>query len=133
MVKWVKPFLFGWGIVVLKIKNYQQSGKNSAAWTANKLASSSYLKKGENIFFIIREKLDSYRGKYKEIATRIADTAENPIVKSIYKNVSVGTGDKWNPSDIMALDSGSASTIEKNLQEFDPRKISKASREIYVK
>ena len=53
------------------------------------------------------------------------------MVKTIYKNVSIGTGDKWNPSDIMALDSGSASTIEKNLEEFDPRKMSKASREIY--
>ena len=105
--------------------------QNSAAWTANKLANSSYLKKGRKYIFYYSGKLDSYRGKYKEIATRIANTAENPMVKTIYKNVSMGTGDKWNPSDIMALDSGSASTIEKNLEEFDPRKMSKASREIY--
>ena len=105
--------------------------QNSAAWTANKLAGSSYLKSGRKYIFYYSGKLDSYRGKYKEIATRIANTAQDPMVKSIYKNVSIGTGDKWNPSDIMALDSGSASAIEKNIKDFDPRKISKASREIH--
>tara|TARA_B100000131_G_scaffold162590_1_gene157263 strand:- start:54 stop:1541 length:1488 start_codon:yes stop_codon:yes gene_type:complete len=107
--------------------------QNSAAWTANKIAGSSYLKSGRKYIFYYSGKLDSYRGKYKEIATRIAKSAEDPMVKRIYENVSVGTGDKWNPSDIMALDSGSASTIEKNLKDFDPRKISKASREIHYR
>ena len=105
--------------------------QNSAAWTANKLAGSSYLRSGRKYIFYYSGKLDSYRGKYKEIATRIANTAQDPMVKSIYKNVSMGTGDKWNPSDIMALDSGSASSIEKNIQDFDPTKVSKASREIH--
>ena len=105
--------------------------QNSAAWTANKLATSPYLKQGKKYIFYYSGKLDSFRGKYKEIATKIARTAQDPMVKSIYQNVSIGTGDKWNPADIMALDSGSASNIENNLKDFDATKISKASREIH--
>tara|TARA_B100001996_G_scaffold160549_1_gene122445 strand:+ start:485 stop:1963 length:1479 start_codon:yes stop_codon:yes gene_type:complete len=106
--------------------------QNSAAWTANTLANrSDILSTGKKYTFYYSGMLDSYRGKYKEIATKIAKTAQDPMVKRIYQNVSVGTGDKWNPSDIMALDSTKTSYIENNLKNFDPTKISKATREIH--
>ena len=105
--------------------------QNSSAWIANKLSDSKYLKSGKTYIFYYSGMLDSYRKKYVEIANRIADTAQDPMVKSIYKNVSMGTGDKWNPSDIMAIDSSNASKIERNIKDFDATKISKASREIH--
>ena len=105
--------------------------QNSAAWTANTLAKDNVLSTGKKYTFYYSGMLDSYRGKYKEIATKIAKTAQDPMVKRIYQNVSVGTGDKWNPSDIMALDSTQSTNIENNLKNFDPAKVSKASREIH--
>lgn len=106
--------------------------QNSCAWTANTIFNrSDILSTGKTYTFYYSGMLDSYRGKYKEIAKKIARVAQDPMVKRIYENVSIGTGDKWNPSDIMALDRTKVTYIEHNLKNFDATKISKATREIH--
>ena len=63
--------------------------------------------------------LPAYKGTYTQLANSVYNTTNNSVIKAVYSKVrDPGADDKWNPSDIIAVDSGSKSRIENALFNF---------------
>ena len=90
---------------------------NSSVWTANAVIPNNHLS-GNNYVFYQSGSLPDFRGAFKEIAKRIRNNASNGKVRSIYGLMSKGTGDKWNPADVLALKSSKANGILSNMSAF---------------
>ena len=90
---------------------------NSSVWTANAVANSGYLKGGGYVFSNnIGDSI--FRGAYKKLAKDIANNAKSSVVKTVYASMSKGTGDKWNPADILAIKKTKMSSIVKEMEAF---------------
>ncbi len=90
---------------------------NSSIWTANAVANSGYLRGGGYVFSNnIGDPI--FRGAFKELAKDIARNAKSSIVKTVYASMAKGTGDKWNPADILAIKKSKMSSIVKEMEAF---------------
>ena len=64
--------------------------------------------------------LSSYKETYTRLARNVYDTTANNNVKAVYKEVSkAGADDKWNPADIIAVDSSRESALINSLENFE--------------
>ena len=94
-----------------------ESWINSSVWTANAVIKSAYIRGSDYIFYnTIGDPF--FRGAYREIAKHIAANAKDTKVKSVYSIMSKGTGDKWNPADVIAIKKSKAKALIKQMQEF---------------
>ena len=100
---------------------------NSSVWTANAVIKSSYLDSQGYVFYQSGE-LPQFRGAFKAIAKRIKDNAVNTKVRQVYSLMARGTGDKWNPADVIALKSNEAQQIEQEMTAFENNTIRYAQR-----
>tara|TARA_B100001287_G_C22645888_1_gene512681 strand:+ start:50 stop:1537 length:1488 start_codon:yes stop_codon:yes gene_type:complete len=90
---------------------------NSSMWTANAIIGTHVPARGDYIFYnTIGDPI--FRGAYKKIAQDIARNAKNSVVKRVYANVSQGTGDKWNPADVIAIKKNKSSEVIKEWEKF---------------
>ncbi len=88
-----------------------QQWKESCAAIANRLATSSYLK-GNDYIFYHADQID-IKSKAVEILKEVKDSAPGGTTfKRAIEFAAKGTGDKWNPADMFAVKRSSASDIE---------------------
>ena len=90
---------------------------NSSVWVANAVISSSYIK-GSGYVFSNTLGDPIFRGAYKEIAKEIARNAKDSIVRRVYSTMSKGTGDKWNPADVLAIKRDARNRIVDEMESF---------------
>ncbi len=90
---------------------------NSSVWVANAVIPSAYIKGGGYIFYQ-SGLLPDFRGAFKEIAKNIALNAKSSVVKRVYAIMSKGTGDKWNPADVLALKVTKDTKIQDQMTAF---------------
>ena len=75
---------------------------NSSMWTANAVIGSYVPSRGDYIFYnTIGDPV--FRGAFKKLAQDVVKNAKNATVRRVYSIVSEGTGDKWNPADVIAI------------------------------
>jgi hypothetical protein len=100
---------------------------DSSVWIAN----STYPKycSSGNYNFYRQDFVPGFKGTYNKIRNKIKKNANNSVMKKMYSIVGMSE-DKWNPSDIIAIRSGSASNIMSLLENFDASKVSKESKEV---
>jgi hypothetical protein len=97
---------------------------NSVVWVANALAESSAAFKGRNNykFYHADEKIGDSNTNFKAVAMDILKEIKKNAIDSQFssamKLVAKGTGDKWNPADMFALDKSKINQIAKDLKEF---------------
>ena len=90
---------------------------NSSMWVANKIIPSSYIK-GNGYIFYQSGLVPDFRNAFKEIAKDIGKNSTNTIVKRVYAVMGKGTGDKWNPADILAIKSAKVNSILRQMGAF---------------
>ncbi len=90
---------------------------NSSVWVANAVIPSSYIKGGGYIFYQ-SGLLPDFKGAFKEISKSIALNAESSVVRRVYSIISKGTGDKWNPADVLALKVDKDTKIQDQMTAF---------------
>ena len=90
---------------------------NSSIWTANAVANSGYLK-GSSYVFSNNIGDPIFRGAYKTIAKDIAMNAKSSVVRKVYSSMSKGTGDKWNPADVLAIKKSKMKSIVDEMEDF---------------
>lgn len=90
---------------------------NSSIWTANAVANSGYLK-GSGYVFSNNIGDPIFRGAYKTIAKDIAINAKSSVVRKVYSSMSKGTGDKWNPADVLAIKKSKMKSIIDEMEDF---------------
>jgi hypothetical protein len=100
---------------------------DSSVWIANS-AYPKYCSSG-NYNFYRQDFVPGFKGTYNKIRNKIKKNANNSVLKKMYSIVGMSE-DKWNPSDIIAIRSGSASNIMSLLENFDVSKVSKESKEV---
>ena len=94
-----------------------QSWINSSVWVANAVIKSSYIKGSDYIFYnTIGDKI--FRKAFKEIAKDISKNAKNSVVRRVYSSMSQGTGDKWNPADVIAIKRSKSDLIIKEMENY---------------
>ena len=90
---------------------------NSSVWTANAVADSGYLI-GSGYVFSNNIGDPIFRGAYKKLAKDIASNAKSSVVRTVYSSMSKGTGDKWNPADIIAIKKTKMKSIVNGMKAF---------------
>jgi len=90
---------------------------NSSVWVANSVIPSSYIKGGGYVFYQ-SGLLPDFRGAFKQIAKDIAQNSKNSVVRRVYSIMGKGTGDKWNPADVLALKSSKENQIKRQMAAF---------------
>jgi|TARA_B100000287_G_scaffold277932_1_gene261857 hypothetical protein len=90
---------------------------NSSVWTANSVIPSGYIKGGGYVFS--NEIGDpTFRGAFREIAKDISKNAKDSVVKTVYTSLAKGTGDKWNPADVLAIKRSKMGKIVGQMEAF---------------
>ena len=90
---------------------------NSSVWVANAVIPSQYIQGGGYIFSnTIGDPI--FRGAYKQLAKDIAQHAKSSVVKTVYGSMSKGTGDKWNPADVLAIKKSKRNKIVREMESF---------------
>jgi hypothetical protein len=90
---------------------------NSSVWVANAVIASSYIKGGGYIFSnTIGDPI--FRGAYRELAKDISKNAKDSVVRRVYSTMSKGTGDKWNPADVLAIKKSKRNKIVAEMEAF---------------
>jgi len=109
------------------VNSGSQDWIDSSVWIAN----SSYPKycSSGNYNFYRQDFVPGFKGTYNKIRNKIKKNASSSVLKKMYSVVGMSE-DKWNPSDIIAIRSSSASSTMKLLENFDASKVSKESKEI---
>jgi hypothetical protein len=100
---------------------------DSSVWIANS-AYPRYCSSG-NYNFYRQDFVPGFKGTYNKIRNKIKKNASNSVLKKMYSVVGMSE-DKWNPADIIAIRSGSASSTMNLLENFDASKVSKESKEV---
>jgi len=90
---------------------------NSSIWTANAVANSGYLR-GSGYVFSNNIGDPIFRGAFRELAKGIAKNAKSSVVRTVYSSMSKGTGDKWNPADIIAIKKTKMNSIVNEMEAF---------------
>ena len=90
---------------------------NSSVWTANSLIPTRFLRGGDYVFS--NEIGDpSFRGAFREIAKDISKNAKDSVVRTVYTSLAKGTGDKWNPADVIAIKKSKVRSIVGMMESF---------------
>ena len=89
---------------------------DSSRWAANAVAQG--LGFGRIFCFVQSGELPQFRQAYKAIAKDIKENATNPQVKAVYREMSGGTGDKWNPADIFAIRPSNLNNISRHIESY---------------
>ena len=89
---------------------------NSSMWIANamipqRIGSSGYV-------YFQSGQLPEFRRTFIAICERIRDNAVSPKVRMAYKVMATGTGDKWNPADVLAVRTSKAATMDSDLASY---------------
>ena len=97
---------------------------NSCVWIANELASSQYISNSKKYkFYHADQNVGNSRTNFKAKATdMIKDAKQNaidPTFKTAINLLARGTGDKWNPADIFAIEVNKENAIGRKLQSND--------------
>lgn len=100
---------------------------DSSVWIANS-AYPKYCSSG-NYNFYRQDFVPGFKGTYNKIRNKIKKNANSSVLKKMYSVVGMSE-DKWNPADIIAIRSGSASSTMNLLENFDASKVSKESKEV---
>jgi len=100
---------------------------DSSVWIANS-AYPKYCSSG-NYNFYRQDFVPGFKGTYNKIRNKIKKNANSSVLKKMYSVVGMSE-DKWNPADIIAIRSGSASSTMSLLENFDASKVSKKSKEV---
>ena len=99
---------------------------NSVTWIANKLYDESDALKGKEStdykFYHADEKIGTSNTTFKAVAMDILKEIKKNAIDSKFKSaielIAKGTGDKWNPADIFAIEKGKTSSIANALKAF---------------
>ena len=90
---------------------------NSSVWVANSIIPSKFIKGGDYVFS--NEIGDpTFRGAFREIAKDISRNAKDTVVKTVYSSLAKGTGDKWNPADVLAIKKSKIKQITDEMKAF---------------
>ncbi len=89
---------------------------DSSRWAANAVANGLGL--GRIFCFVQSAELSQFREAYRAIAKDVRDTAQSPTVRAVFREMSGGTGDKWNPADIFAIRPSLLSTISNHIESY---------------
>jgi len=100
---------------------------DSSVWISNS-AYPKYCSSG-NYNFYRQDFVPGFKGTYNKIRNKIKKNANSSVLKKMYSVVGMSE-DKWNPADIIAIRSGSASSTMSLLENFDASKVSKESKEV---
>ena len=97
---------------------------NSCVWIANKLADSKYLHNSKTYrFYHADENIGSSNTNFKAAAVELIKDAKNNAVDPTFRTainlLARGTGDKWNPADIFAVEKSKESSISRKLNSLD--------------
>ena len=97
---------------------------NSCVWIANKLADSKYLSNSKKYrFYHADEDVGTSGTNFKAKATTLIKDAKtnavDPNFKSAIDLLARGTGDKWNPADIFAIEISKEAQISTKLRSPD--------------
>ena len=97
---------------------------NSCVWIANKLASSKYYSTSKKYrFYHADENVGNSNTNFKAKATDILKESKTNAVDPTFKNainlLARGTGDKWNPADIFAIEISKENSIATKLRSPD--------------
>ena len=90
---------------------------NSSVWVANAIIPSKYIK-GSGYVFSNTIGDPTFRGAYKQLAKDISQHAKNSVVRTVYGSMSKGTGDKWNPADVLAIKKSKMTKIVNEMESF---------------
>lgn len=99
---------------------------NSVTWIANKLYAESDALKGKEStdykFYHADEDIGTSQTNFKAVAMDILKEIKKNAIDSKFKSaidlIAKGTGDKWNPADIFAIERGKTSSIANALKAF---------------
>ena len=99
---------------------------NSSVWIANRLAATGYIKSHKKYKFLHADQaVGSSRENIKStgmiLLKRCARNAETGTFKTAADLMARGTGDKWNPADIFAIEENKLSDIGSDLGRFASR------------
>jgi len=100
---------------------------DSSVWIANS-AYPKYCSSG-NYNFYRQDFVPGFKGTYNKIRNKIKKNASSSVLKKMYSVVGMSE-DKWNPADIIAIKSGSATSTMSLLENFDASKVSRESKEV---
>ena len=94
---------------------------NSCVWIANKLAASKYLSSSKKYrFYHADEDVGTSGTNFKARAITLIKDAKNNAVDSTFRTainlLARGTGDKWNPADIFAIEIAKETEISQKLR-----------------
>ena len=90
---------------------------NSSVWTANSLIPTRFLRGGDYVFS--NEIGDpTFRGAFRELAKDISKNAKDSVVRTVYTSLAKGTGDKWNPADVLAIKKSKLKSIVGQMEAF---------------
>ena len=84
---------------------------DSAKWTANAIVGRNI--GGSGYVYVEEDEVRQFKTTFSELAKDIKDNARDPLVRTVYGRVAAGTGDKWNPADVVAFKSGKMNHIER--------------------
>ena len=90
---------------------------NSSVWVANAIIPSKYIK-GSGYVFSNTLGDPTFRGAYKQLAKDISQNAKSSVVRTVYGSMSKGTGDKWNPADVLAIKKSKMTQIVNEMESF---------------
>ena len=101
---------------------------NSSVWIANRLAETGYISKSKTYTFLHADQaIGGSRDNIKSTATKILKRVKSNAVDATFKTavelLARGTGDKWNPADIFAIEENKLSDIGSNLDKFTNKNI----------
>ena len=93
---------------------------NSCVWIANKLANSKYLSNSKTYkFYHADQPVGNSRTNFKSKATQLLKDAKtnavDPNFNTAIQLLARGSGDKWNPADIFAIEINKESQISREL------------------
>ena len=60
----------------------------------------------------------SFRGAFRELAKDISKNAKDSVVRTVYTSLAKGTGDKWNPADVLAIKKSKMNSIVGQMEAF---------------
>lgn len=89
---------------------------DSAKWTANAIVGSHI--GGSGYIYVEEDEVPQFKSTFSELAKDIKDNARDPLVRTVYGRVAAGTGDKWNPADVVAFKSGKINHLERAMTMY---------------
>ena len=90
---------------------------DSAKWTANAIVGSNHIG-GSGYVYVEEDSVPQFKTTFQALARDIKENARDPLVKTVYGRVAAGTGDKWNPADVVAFKSSKYNHLERAMTMY---------------